>query len=158
MSVSDSFLTPSVLAACSPSCQLSNPLSLSSCRVHIIITYFLILHVYSFLFFGLLHNRLRLVTAVTLVGAEDSTHMSEIPSIHSFALFFIVSFALSPEMNFVQLIFLKFISILCVWMLCLHECLYNTRVPGSCGCQKRSFDLPELELQTVKNCHRGAGN
>lgn len=54
-------------------------------------------------FFGLFQNK-ELVTSVTFVGAEDSTHMSEIPNTHSFSLFSIY-FALLPEMNFIQIIF-----------------------------------------------------
>jgi hypothetical protein len=42
---------------------------------------------------------------------------------------------------------------LCVWVLCLHVCLYDTCMLGTCWDQKRLPHLLELELQTFVSCH-----
>lgn len=51
---------------------------------------------------------------------------------------------------------ISFITILCVWVFCLHVCLCTTCVPGAC--RKKSLCPLRLELQKVVSHCVGPGN
>lgn len=54
---------------------------------------------------------------------------------------------------------LLFISILCVWALCLHLCLCTKEcICSHLSAWKRALCPMELELQVVESHHVGAGN
>lgn len=48
--------------------------------------------------------------------------------------------------SMVEWAFRFFHFVLCVWMFCVHACLFTMCVLGALGGQKRVSDPPELEL------------
>ena len=56
-----------------------------------------------------------------------------------------------------SIFYISFVD-LCVWMLCLHICLFITCVPGAHRSQKRESDPLELEVQMVVSYYVGPGN